>query len=223
MTAVAEPVPTLTMQQAYALHLSPTITAHAASMLEAYNLALSPGMQRNPARCATPRQIADDVIECLAELTTGIPALCRVYEELREAYLLLRPIPPGPVLQGEWPDIEATVQGAFDVRDALRAGNVAAAWRAAAAATFRYRDAEDRLRLELRRKQAKAAAEQRIADGREKGAEKNRAQRDARRQRAIDIYRSRTWTKDGAATEIAEQLGVTFITARGYLRGVSTS
>jgi hypothetical protein len=195
-----------------------------AAILKAYNLALSPGMQHNPARRRHVRQIAGDVVQCLAELMVGIQALQKFCDELPTAYLLNKPLPRELLLEGEWPELEDAAQYAFDVRDALLVGDAAAAWRAAAGAGVAYRDAEHRLRLELQGQRAKVAAEVRIADGRDKGAKKNRAKRDARRHRAIEIYRAGAWdSRTDAIADIAVQMNMAFTTVERYLRKVTTS
>ncbi len=191
---------------------------------EVFHVEQLPGLQRNPARCATARQIANDVIGCLAELAADVPKLRGPCDELRTAYLLNKPMPTG-LLSDEWLDIESVAIYVFEVRDALRAGDKASAWRAAAGATFRYRDAEDRLRHERTKQEEETAAAEQLAAAQKEGAKANAAQRDSRRQQAIEIYLTGNWkSKDAAAHAMADKNGFgRFSTVRGYLRGVDSS
>lgn len=86
-----------------------------------------------------PGQIADDIVQSLAELIADRTVLRRLFRARLEAYLLGHPM-PAPLCRrtpcAAWAPLEAATQYAADVRDSLRAGEAAVAWKHAAEASY---------------------------------------------------------------------------------------
>ncbi len=204
---------------------------------------------------STPRQIAAEVIQSLVELTLTVAPAAEIRErwvadgdralyqhcrKVRDAILTRQPMPPAPDIPmpcPEWPAVEVAMQYASEAMVAAGLGDTEAAWRAAAEASYWHGAAEGLLRPEIVKQQVTAEARRRKADGRRAGSSTMRANKDARKRRAIELYAKlkalgpnpatgKPWTKDDAAGDILAALRGEFgarlrpATVRDYLRGV---